>query len=264
VTAVWKQIREWMAVLKGRQAAQQQQSSGQPTRGQILWIGGGMGVLIVLIIIGYRFGVTLWDWAQLLIVPAVIAGGGIWFNNEQKARDREREEQQKTREQEIAEQRAQQEALQAYLDHISEQLLGRDPPHSASLRMVARAQTLALLGGARTFSDSAKGLLIVGGLDPTRKGELVRFLYEADLIMGESPVISLNKANLAKADLSDWSWEGINLAGASLVSACLERAGLQRAILTGADLTAANVTDEQLTLAQSLEGATMPDGSIHD
>jgi hypothetical protein len=155
----------------------------------------------LLIIIGYRFGVTLWDWAQLLIVPAVIAGGGIWFNNKQQARDQAREVEQNNRDQRIAEQRAQQEALQAYLDHISEQLLRQDPPHSASLRMVARAQTLALLGGARTFSDSAKGLLIVGGLDSNRKGELVRFLYEADLITGESPIISLSRANLAEADL---------------------------------------------------------------
>jgi hypothetical protein len=201
VTVVWKQIREWAGVLRGRQATQQRQSSWQPTGRRILWIGSGIVVLIVLIIIGYRFGVTLWDWAQLLIVPAVIAGGGIWFNNKQQARDQAREVEQNNRDQRIAEQRAQQEVLQAYLDHISEQLLRQDPPHSASLRMVARAQTLALLGGARTFSDSAKGLLIVGGLDSNRKGELVRFLYEADLITGESPIISLSRANLAEADL---------------------------------------------------------------
>jgi hypothetical protein len=57
---------------------EQQQSRWLPTRGQVLRISGIGAVLIVYILIGHRYGITLWDWIKLLIVPAVNAGGGIW------------------------------------------------------------------------------------------------------------------------------------------------------------------------------------------
>jgi hypothetical protein len=41
-----------------------------------------------LIAIGYSYGITLWDWANLLIVPAVIAGGGVWFANQRASIER--------------------------------------------------------------------------------------------------------------------------------------------------------------------------------
>src|SRR5215207_3399094 len=55
---------------------------------------------------------TLWDWLDLLIVPAVLAIGGYLFNNSQNQRTRR-----------ATEQRAQNDALQAYLDHMSEMLI---------------------------------------------------------------------------------------------------------------------------------------------
>jgi hypothetical protein len=56
---------------------QQQQSRWQPTRWQVLWTLGIVAGLTVAVLIGYRYGITLWDWIKLLIVPAVIAGGGL-------------------------------------------------------------------------------------------------------------------------------------------------------------------------------------------
>jgi uncharacterized protein YjbI with pentapeptide repeats len=41
-------------------------------------------------------------------------------------------------------------------------------------------------------------------------------------------------------------------------------ADLEEANLIGSSLEGANVTDEQLALAKSLEGATLPDGTKHD
>jgi hypothetical protein len=48
--------------------------------------GGGLcgpsvigAVLTVAVLIGRRYDETLWGWLKLLVVPAVIAGGGIWF-----------------------------------------------------------------------------------------------------------------------------------------------------------------------------------------
>jgi hypothetical protein len=58
-------------------------------------LGTVVGLTIVIIAIcGYAFGWewtgfpkrTLWDWLKLLIIPAVIAMGTIWFNQRQEAR----------------------------------------------------------------------------------------------------------------------------------------------------------------------------------
>jgi hypothetical protein len=68
---------------------QQQQSRWRPTRRQLLWSVGIVAVLTVAVLIGYRYGITLWDWIKLLVVPVVIAGGGIWFNRQQRERELE-------------------------------------------------------------------------------------------------------------------------------------------------------------------------------
>jgi hypothetical protein len=48
----------------------------QPTPRQLLWVIRIAIVLGLLVAIGYPYGITLWDWVQLLIVPAAIAGAG--------------------------------------------------------------------------------------------------------------------------------------------------------------------------------------------
>jgi hypothetical protein len=80
----------------------------RPTPQQVVWairIGIFLGLLVA---IGYYYEITIWDWMKLLIVPAVIAAGGLWFNRQQRERELH-----------IADQRSQDEALQAYLDEIS-------------------------------------------------------------------------------------------------------------------------------------------------
>jgi len=74
-------------------------------------------VVIAVILIGYHYGITLWDWLKLLVVPAVLAGGGLWFNAQQRKR-----------EQKLANERAQDEALQAYLDHMTQLITDKDRP----------------------------------------------------------------------------------------------------------------------------------------
>ena len=108
---------------------EQQQPRWQPTGRQLLWTGGIVAVLAVAILIGYRYGITLWDWLELLIVPAVIAGGGFWFNRQQRERELE-----------IAEQRAQDDALHAYLDQMSGMLVpNKDQPSRSTKRNRATA-----------------------------------------------------------------------------------------------------------------------------
>jgi hypothetical protein len=56
-----------------------------------------------------------WEWLQLLIVPLALAVIGLWFTMQQDARQQQSEEQ-----------RAQDEALQAYLDQMSMLILEKD------------------------------------------------------------------------------------------------------------------------------------------
>ncbi|MDQ5828170.1 MAG: hypothetical protein M3441_29030 [Chloroflexota bacterium] len=67
---------------------QQQQFRWRLTRKQLLWAGVIAALTFLLIVIcSYLFGwrwtglpkQTLWDWLDLLIVPAVLAVGGYLF-----------------------------------------------------------------------------------------------------------------------------------------------------------------------------------------
>src|SRR5919107_516244 len=76
---------------------------------------------------------TLWDWLQLFIVPLALATLGLWFSVQQD-----------TRQQLLEEQRAQNAALQAYLDQMSQLMLGGDllsSPEDSEVRTLARART---------------------------------------------------------------------------------------------------------------------------
>ena len=69
----------------------------------------------------------------------------------------------------------------------------------------------------------------------------------------------LSGAKLQLADLTVAKLQGANLQRADLFGAKLQLANLQRADLFGAE-----VSDEQLAQSESLEGATMPDGTKHE
>jgi uncharacterized protein YjbI with pentapeptide repeats len=153
---------------------------------------------------------TLWDWLQLmsaLLVPIAVAAAGLWFTHQQTQTENE-----------IAESRQREDALQTYIDRVSELLmekqLGTDksPPEA---RLVAQVRTTTTLGQ----------------LDRRRRNVVLRFLTTAGLInraeLQDGPVESLlSGANLRWIDLSE---------------ALLARADLQRADLTGTDLRAANL-----------------------
>jgi uncharacterized membrane protein len=244
----------WLATI--RHVHQDRQSRWLATIRYVLWTVGIVVALagVIIIVLGYVrewewTGLvkdkaytkrTLWDWLQLLIIPAVLAGVGLWFNRQQ-------------REQELhtADRRAQDEALQAYLDQISDMLSPKnhqpslsdeEPPDS--LRAVARARTLTVLTR-------------LGG---ERKGSVLQFLHELDLINKHHVVVELVEADLSGAalnlaDLSRANLKGTLLIGANLIGANLSRANLTEAILHQAK----GWTEEQLSEASSLDGATMPD-----
>src|SRR5215217_7162171 len=126
---------------------------------------------------------TLWDVLQLLIVPLVLVGIGLLFEMQQA----DREERRAKAERNLAEQRAQDEALQAYLDQMGSLLLEKD------LRASEEASEVRTLARART-------LTVLERLDGDRKRSVVQFLGEADLVQGQGgrftdPIIPLADAN---------------------------------------------------------------------
>jgi hypothetical protein len=111
-----------------RRVDQQQQSRWRPTRRQLLWASATFALLTVAILIGYRYGITLWDWIKLLVVPAVLAGGGLWFNQQQRARELQLTAQREKADRRLAELDRQDAIVQSYLDQIGQLMLDKDRP----------------------------------------------------------------------------------------------------------------------------------------
>ncbi len=122
--------------------------------------------------------------------------------------------------------------------------------------------------------------LTIPRLDAERKGSVLQFLYESRLIGKGEPNIDLTGADLSGADLSGADLSGAKLNGVNLTEANLSQtrlsgADLSRANLSGAKLNGANLSEADLTdasgispeelknQAESLKGATMPNGSKH-
>jgi hypothetical protein len=235
-------------------------------------------IVVMLAIAGARRswtgfqGKTVWDFLQLLIVPLMLVAIGLVFSLQQDARQQRVEDQRADAERKLVQQRAQDEALQAYLDQMNNLLLEhnlRNSKEDGGVRTLARARTLTVLGR----------------LDSERNSAILQFLREAQLISGTDPVVRLSKSNLRTAnlhgtDLSDTLLFGADLhdanllyadlsdadlSGADLRWAYLSKANLSKADLSGVDLSkATGWTEAQLTEAKSLKGATMPNGQKYE
>jgi uncharacterized protein YjbI with pentapeptide repeats len=219
----------------------------RPTRDQVLWtIRASIvfgAVLGILILIGGPLGISFYQWLQLLIIPSVIAGGGIWFNRQQRERELQ-----------IADQRARDDALQAYLDQMSDLLISNndrpslyDEHRPESLKVVARARTLTVLPR----------------LDGNRKARVVQFLYESALILHERPILDLVKADLRGGNLSRADLSSALLVTADLSHAYLSSADLSNAVLAGADLSGADLSDADFSGA-FLSGVDLSDYKVPD
>jgi uncharacterized protein YjbI with pentapeptide repeats len=192
-------------------------------------IGVSVTAIIVLLAIGgapsswtgFR-GKTLWDLLQLLIVPLALAVFGLWFAAQQDARQ-----------QQLEGQRAQNAALQAYLDQMLQLMLNghlRSSKAHSEVRALARARTLTALGI----------------LDSEGNRSILQFLREAQLISGTAPVIRLSESNLDEAELHRANLNGIHLSGSYLKRANLSSAYLRSAELSGANLNSANLRSAYL------------------
>jgi uncharacterized protein YjbI with pentapeptide repeats len=217
---------------------------------------------------GFR-GKTLWDWLQLLIVPAILAVGGLVITQTQdkiqKRRQADSDAAAALRQQASDESAA----VQSYLDRMGQLLLEKDLLISQMqdpVRELARARTITLLSN----------------LSGDRKRMVVSFLLEAGLIFrprralsgvqGNHPIVSLASADLTNAQLQNLVLENANLQHANLQGAQLVGAGLggfvnragvyeDVADLSGADLQEADLSDANLE-GTLLTGANLKDADL--
>ena len=251
---------------------------------------------------------SAWDGLGLLgviAVPVVLAILGAWFQKTQQEQADRIAKKQREQDNQIAEdQRAQdegkirEEVLQLYFDRVSALLIEKNlmavttkrekienarnkgvfvsPINAEQEELlevavnVIRARTLSIL---RRFDQ-----------DPERKGSVIRFLAEAEIIaklrinLSDADLsganlrnVDLSRANLSGADLSgaDLSRANLsraNLRGASLYKACLRKADLRRArlrdaYLIEADLSRANL-DRALLGRAYLDKANLSESSL--
>jgi hypothetical protein len=232
-------------------------------------------VLLILYIIGLLFGITLLNLLKVLAVPFTVGAAVPLLNWLQKKRELD-----------VENQRAQDEALQAYLDEMSQLLTDKDRPLHRARQKGDRLTTVA----------RARTLTVLTRLDSERKGSVVQFLFETGLIYGKHSVLDLSKADLRGvnlegayltyanlpavdlrgADLSETSLSMANLSGgAKLGGAIMVGTWLTGTDLTGADLSDANLSDanlsdakglslEQLKKLKSFDRATMPNGQKYE
>jgi uncharacterized protein YjbI with pentapeptide repeats len=203
-------------------------------------------------------GMTVRDWLPIvgaLLIPVVIALGTWWITWQQA----KIEDQRAQAERELEAQRAQDAALQAYLDQMTQLMLDRnlrEADQDSEVRTMARVRTLTMLST----------------LDPTRKEEVLRFLYEASLLDRSSPVVELSGADLRSIDLYATNLSGGRFAvdtravaqqgviawakdagdydvSIDLSGADLSHADLRRSVLAAADLHSVNLHGADLRLA---------------
>jgi uncharacterized protein YjbI with pentapeptide repeats len=203
---------------------------------------------------GFR-GMTVRNWLELLVVPLVLLGIGLLFQIQQN----EVEERRLEAEQHIEEQRAQDEALQTYLEQMGQMLLDKDRP----LRQSKEGDEVQLLARARTVT-------ILRRLDSARNRDILQFLREARLVPSnkyeiQEHIVRLDNSNLSKADLRGANLDSFDLHKTDLSGADLRDAYLAWSYLRYAKLNGANLRGAYLRGAPDQSGnADLSDADLSD
>jgi uncharacterized protein YjbI with pentapeptide repeats len=157
---------------------------------------------------------TLWDWLGLLIIPLAVGLIGWSFTQIEKAKTQKREEE-----------RSQNEILESFLQTMTNLIIEHN------LQTSPNQQTLAI---AR-----ARVNIAFNNLNGLRKGQVLQFLYESDLI-DIKPKLLLLGANLQNAILDEIVLGKSEIKGVFFNKASIQRANLKGANLIGCDFSQAN------------------------
>ena len=196
---------------------------------------------------------TAWDWLQLLIVPAVLAGAVALYNQVQTNQANSRQAEQ------AAEDR--QQAAVANQDTIFENYLSQMSILLVNKKLLTSRPGSPVSTVGQILTDG-----FVSAMDGARKGDVVRFLFRAGLLGNppenagrppRAPLVSLASADLHGADLAAARVEYANLTGVDLTGADLAGAVLTNANLNGAILERANLSHAILNDGANLSGADL-------
>jgi uncharacterized protein YjbI with pentapeptide repeats len=212
---------------------------------------------------------TLREWLPIVgaLLVSVVIALGIWGITWQLEK---LENQRAEAERELAEQRAQDEALQAYLDQMSQLILDRklleveqgDPVHAPGdpVHTLAQASTsTAILRLDAKHNESVTHFLINSDLS-VRSEDSARLLRGSTLSHAELSGAHLPNADLGDAELSGADLSNALLLNANLIGADLSGADLSNALLDNADLVA-HLPNADLSGA-SLIGADLSDANL--
>ena len=190
-----------------------------------------------------------WNWLELLsalAIPVVLAVAGLYFETQLDERQRKSDARRAQTEHQLEERRADDAALQAYLDQIgtlmlNKNLLESEPGDSAYTLAQARTSTA------------------ISRLDADHNRHVTRFLSDSGLSgqTGEESSISLfRQIDLSGADLSGADLSDADLSGATLNKANLSYASVFEANLSNAVVHAANLRHTDLSYS-NLSGANL-------
>ena len=182
---------------------------------------------------------SLFDWFDAFGTPfIVVVIAGIFGLISQRTGRRAQEERA------LQDERAREETLRSYLDRVSELVLERDLVNSEN---DSPERAIAL---ARTHNALSM-------LDGRRKGQLVKFLNDSQLIRNGQTVISLNLADLTYSNLGSMDLRGCDFSGANL-----RDADFYNSDLTECNFENCVLTNEQLAQCAELNGAILPNGDL--
>jgi uncharacterized protein YjbI with pentapeptide repeats len=223
--------------------------------------------VVIVIIYGYMvrprwIGVSdkkFWDYLELLFVPAALALGVYWLNRRQDERDQQAEEERSRRESkaqaeqqeralEVADLRAQDAALQSYLDQLTLLLVTKGVDELTRMQVNDDVRQVI----------QARSEPLLRSLNPTRRWSLVLFLAVMGLLTKARPLVSLVGADLRGVDGHGAPLQGVDLQGAdlreaNLFGADLSETNLREANLSGADMSETNLRGAILSGANLTE-----------
>jgi uncharacterized protein YjbI with pentapeptide repeats len=188
----------------------------------------------------------VWNFLELLIIPVFIGVGAAWFNWQQTIR-----------EQNLAQDRQREDALQSYLDKMAEllldqQLLEKKDSEDDPVIDVAQIRTVTTL---RILDRDRRNILLQFLHDANLTSFILKgvVLSQADLEGAILHTIDLTKSDLSKANLREANLRGAILSKAILREAILSRAILREVNLEGANLSGANLKEAILSDAKLRE-----------
>jgi uncharacterized protein YjbI with pentapeptide repeats len=193
----------------------------------------------------------LWDWMSLLVVPVFIAGATVVFSLYQ---------------QRIENDRVQQSVLESYLQDMTTLLLDKwlvEPPTPPTAEGRQQPQQVSVRQVLAGRIAEANTLITIRQLDGARKGLLLQFLYNANLLSRFdcgvptvpptpqsrqeckliSSTINIHNADLRDTVLVNIFLYGVDLRWVNLSGANLSRNTLDFALLSFANLRGANLSD---------------------